>query len=93
MNRGEFTGKINTIARSRKHVRLVPYIHYLACNGCRIDPNKINHDERQIVSEWRNAGYMEGGASEMVRVSKEFWDMMNQVLWVNYAHKIQDDES
>lgn len=72
---------------TQEEVRLIPYLQYCCINNMKLDPNKIYPEEREIISKWRQKGYIDGGASEIVCVSKEFWDIMSNVLWESYANK------
>lgn len=65
-------------------LRLMPYIQYQMMNEQRIDPNKINPDEREILSKWKKAGHVDGGASGL-RITEEFWDIINQILFLGYV--------
>ena len=90
--RGRITDEIKVLAKelldidelSTAELRLMPYIQYQMMNEQRIDPNKINQDERRILQTWRENGWIEGGASGL-SISKEFWDAINQLLWVGYV--------
>ena len=65
-------------------LRLMPYIQYVMVNHQSIDPNKINQEERQILSRWRSNGWIEGGAGGL-GISKEFWNILHEVLWMGYV--------
>lgn len=65
-------------------LRLIPYIIYEAQNMQKIDPRKISGRERDILQLWREAGYIEGGASGL-SISKPFWDFANEILWIAYV--------
>lgn len=70
-----------------RELRLMAYAQYVMMNEQRIDPNKINQEERGILSKWRAAGHMEGGASGMA-ITKEFWNALCEILWLGYvAHE------
>ena len=91
--RGRMTEEIQKVGYKRlgynisqTELRLMPYVHYCAMNLQPIDPARINGIERQILSEWRADGYMTGGASETVRVTKQFWDAMCEILWHGYVN-------
>ncbi len=49
-----------------------------------IDPNKINAEERQILSKWRASGHIEGGASGM-GITKEFWNIITELIFLGYV--------
>jgi len=70
---------------TQKELRLMPYIQYEMMNNQRIDPNKINSEERAILSDWRKRGWIDGGASGL-GMTKEFWDAMNEILWMGYVN-------
>lgn len=65
-------------------LRLMPYIQYEMVNNRRIEPNKINADERKILGKWRTAGHIEGGASGL-GITKEFWDIINEIIFLGYV--------
>ena len=67
-----------------KELRLLPYLQYVMMNTQILEPKHIDCEERKILSKWRKAGYVEGGASGMA-ITKEFWDKMNAVLWLGYV--------
>lgn len=89
--RGQLTEEVQEIARKflgrempQLELRLIPYVQYRLVNDQRLDPKKVSTEERKVLSQWRKAGYLEGGASEM-EVTKEFWDFMCEVLWLTYV--------
>ena len=72
-----------------KELRLYPYIQFVMMNEQRLDINRINAEEREILSNLRKLGFITGGASEM-EVTKTFWDYINEVLY--YAYVLQEDD-
>ena len=72
---------------TQTELRLYPYIQFVMMNEQRIDPKKINGEERQILSELRAAGHIEGGASGLA-MTREFWDFLGDILFDTYvAHE------
>lgn len=69
---------------SLRELRLMPYVQFIMMNDQKIDPNKINQEERNILSSWREKGYIEGGASGLA-VTKEFYDAVSEILWLGYV--------
>ena len=69
---------------SQTELRLLPYIQYAMVNNRRLDPNKLNGAERQILSKWRARGHIEGGAGGMA-ITREFWNFMNDILFDAYV--------
>lgn len=89
--RGELTQEIKDKSRGLlgyeidvRELRLMPYIQYVMMNEQRIDPKHINAEEREILSCWRSAGHISGGASGM-EITRQFWDIMNEILWMSYV--------
>jgi hypothetical protein len=64
--------------------RLMPYVQYTMMNSQKIDPNKISEEERTILQLWRKEGRIQGGASGMA-ITKEFWDAINEILFMGYV--------
>lgn len=69
--------------------RLMPYIQFVMMNEQRLDPNKINGEERAILQKWRDAGYIEGGASGL-GITREFWDILCELLFIGYVEQVED---
>lgn len=89
--RGEFTPYIaekmeQFLGRpgSKGLLRLIPYLQYQMVNDQKIDPNRINAEEREILSRLRADGHIEGGASGMT-MTKPFWDFCCEILWISYV--------
>lgn len=68
----------------QKELRLMPYIQYVMMNERKIDPNRISVDERKILSKWRTAGHIEGGASGL-GITNEFWNVICEILFLGYV--------
>jgi hypothetical protein len=91
--RGALTEQIISIAKkylgvddfTTAELRLMPYIQYVMMNEQRLDPRKLSVGERDILSTWRNNGWIEGDVSGM-NISKKFWDAMNEILWLGYVN-------
>lgn len=69
---------------SMRELRLMPYVQHCLMNEQNIDPRRVNQEEREVMTEWRKAGWMAGGAVDL-EVSKEFWGAMHEILWVGYV--------
>ena len=99
-NRGQLTWHVQCEAMAQLgreittvELRLMPYIQFEAMNNQRLDPNKINHSERQVLQQWRDEGYIEGGASGLA-ITQEFWEAINGILWWAYvAYRDQPEET
>ncbi len=92
--RGCLTEEIkNKYGISLKELRLLPYFQYLLMNEERIDPKKIDHEERLILQKWRDEGKITFSMLDPCTCSKEFWDWMNEILWETYVPHIEKAEN
>ena len=89
--RGQLTDRIKEKSKEllgyeidTRELRLMPYIQYVMTNEQRIDPNHINKEEREILSKWRKAGHIEGGAS-VLRITEEFWNIICEIIRLGYV--------
>lgn len=91
--RGELTGSIKAKMEAflgrpvmRSELRLLPYLGYCLVNERRLDPNKVDSSERDVLRAYRDAGYLTGGASyDSLRVTREFWDFMQGIIYEAYS--------
>lgn len=91
MGRGVLTEEIKALSNellgyeiTQKELRLMPYIQYCVLNSQNIDIGKVNAEERKILQSWKEKKYIDSPASDL-RVTKEFWDIVNEILWVGYV--------
>ncbi len=92
MTRGQLTPEIAQLAEShlgwvidQTELRMMPYVQYVMMNAQKIDPLKCNAADRAVLSKWRKAGYITGGASGLT-ITKEFWDILHTILWESYVN-------
>lgn len=84
--RGVLTDEISEKYRiNRKQLRLIPYFQFLITNSKPVDPRVIDSEERQYLQEWRDEGKITFSMSEPCTCTKEFWDWMNEILWLAYV--------
>ena len=65
-------------------LRLMPYVQYVMMNEQKINPAKINSEDRKILSRWKQMGWIEGGIFGLA-ITKEFWTAINEILWIAYV--------
>ncbi len=89
--RGQLTERIKLKSKellgyeiNQTELRLIPYIQYVMTNEQRIDPNHINKEEREILSKWRKAKHIEGGAAGL-QITKEFWNIICEIIMLGYV--------
>jgi hypothetical protein len=80
MARGQLNDEIQKLAKdflgreiTVRELRIYPYLDYTMKNTQKLDPNKINQKDRDILTVLRKEGHIEGGASGL-SMSKEFYD-------------------
>lgn len=89
--RGQLTPRIREKSREllgyeveQKELRLMPYIMHVMINSQRIEIGKISSEERAIISKWRDAGHVEGGAGGL-RITQEFWNILCEIVRLGYV--------
>jgi len=89
--RGMITDEIKKISLQRlgyeinqAELRLMPYLQYCVVNNQNIAPIRITQEDREILSMWRNEGYISGGAADF-EMTKDFWDDISQLIWLGYV--------
>ncbi len=93
MSRGVITEEIKEkYNMTHDELRLIPYIHYLLVNHEPVDPQKINGEERKILQEWRDKGYITFSVFGPLTISRRFWDTMNDFLWDCYVINKEADK-
>lgn len=48
----------------------------------RIKPEKVNEEERAILSKWKAAGHIENGASGLA-ITHEFWNICTELAFMD----------
>ena len=81
----------NKYAISLKELRLLPYFQYLLMNEMSVDPSKIDGEERAILQKWRDAGKITFSMQEPCTCTEEFWNWMNEVLWMAYVPHLEKE--
>ncbi len=89
--RGQLTDRIKERSKELlgyeinvKELRLMPYLLDIMMNNQRIDPSRINQEEREIFSKWRENGHIEGGASG-TQITEEFWNIVCEIVRLGYV--------
>lgn len=90
--RGQLTQRVQDVAKGLlgreitvRELRLIPYVQYLMVNEQKLDIAKISQEEREILSSWRKNGYLYGGAGERIKITREFWNILCEIIWLAYV--------
>jgi hypothetical protein len=65
-------------------LRMMPYIQYVMVNDQKIDIRKCNQEDRDVLSNWRSEGYIQGGAGKL-QITKEFWNIVCEIVFLGYV--------
>ena len=89
--RGQLTDRIKILSKkllgyeiTTIELRLMVYVQNVMVNKQRLNISCINDADRKILSKWREAGHIEGGASQM-GITKEFWDAICEIVFLGYV--------
>lgn len=92
--RGQLTDRIKAKSKELlgyeidvKELRLMAYVQFIMANEQRINPTRIDQEEREILSKWREAKYLEGGVSGMTvtKITKKFWNAICEIIFLGYV--------
>jgi hypothetical protein len=71
-----------------RELKLMPYLQFSVVNNQTINPSRVNPEERGILSKWRAEERIEGGASDELAITKDFWDIINELIWMGYVNHV-----
>ena len=69
---------------NKEELRLIAHIQYVMADSQKLEPNKINEEERAILKRWKKDGHIEGGAGGL-RITREFWDILCEIVFLGYV--------
>ena len=88
--RGMLTKEVKAVSKkllgysiTLKELRLIPYVQYVMVNDQRIEREKINDEERDILDGWETKGFL--NRDDGLSITKKFWDAMCEILYVSYV--------
>lgn len=74
---------------TQTELRLMPYIQHVMVNKQKLDPEKINSEERKIIAKWKEAGHIDGGILGLT-ITQDFWHIINRLIWLGYVDITKD---
>ena len=92
MGRGQLSDAVQEVAQKVlgrplsciSELRLLPYLDFVMKNEQKIDPWKINEEDRNILKELKAEGHIKGGICGL-QMTKEFYDAIQEILWIGYV--------
>lgn len=92
-SRGQLTERVKRLSKKllgyeieKAELRLMPYIIVTMMDEQRIEPERINQEERAILAKWRASGHIEGGASGLA-ITHEFWKICSELVFLAYVDR------
>lgn len=92
-NRGELTHEIELISErqfgekfTKTQLRFLPYLLYVLVNKQVIEREKINGEERKILSKWIDAGRIYYDEDNYLQCTLDFWQKANNILYLGYVN-------
>ena len=89
--RGQLTDAISDKAKAflgrdltQIELRLYPYLQYVMVNERKLDPRRVNPEERVILAGLRTEGHIEGGAGGLT-MTREFFLFISDLIFDAYA--------
>ncbi len=76
----EFLGREITTAE----LRLMAYIDFVMKNWQKIEPSKVNSEDREVLKLLRSEGHIDGGASGL-SITHDYYNYMQKILWIAYV--------
>jgi len=90
--RGQLTEKVQKRAEelldrkiTRTELRMMPYTQYVMMNEQRYNRANVNEDDKAVMQLWEREGHIKRNAFFSLEVTKEFWDIINEILWIAYV--------
>lgn len=68
-----------------RELRLMVFIQYVLTNEQTIDHRRINDEEREIWKTCLLNGHAIKASGNKIRVTKEFWDIICELVWLGYV--------
>lgn len=79
----ELTEKLFGYPFNQTELKLVPYFHYIMVNNQRIEWERVDYEEIEILSKWQELGFIVKG--EPLSCTHKFWQAINEVLFIAYV--------
>lgn len=89
--RGQLTNRVQSKAVellgrkiTTRELRLMPYVAHCLQNDRHIDQQRVNDEERILLDNWYDVGWLEGPQYNL-RVTHEFWIHMAEIIYLAYV--------
>ena len=97
--RGQLTERIKIKSKkllsyeiNQDELQLMVYIQYQMVNEQRIKREHISDEDRKVIALWEKEGLIvERKAFFSLKISKKFWDIINEIVWLGYVDLTSKD--
>lgn len=76
---------------SKQELRLIPYVCYVAQNERKVDFERINREEREILEQWEENGWIKNYHVK-IEIRKDFWSFMCEMIYMAYVNYKENNE-
>jgi len=76
-----------------KEFELMGYMQYIMMNDQHLEPTKLSVTDIPIVKRWTDKKYISfTDNNKYVQITKEFWDIINELLYLGYVDIVHEEE-
>ena len=68
---------------TQTELRLMVYMQYVMVNEQRIERNRVNNEELDIILKWSEMGYVKDYFK--LSITKEFWNIICEIIYLGYV--------
>lgn len=81
----KMTKKLFGYEFNKTELRLIPYVCHVALNSQKIEQDRVNDEDREILKQWEESGWIQ--VKPFVQVTQAVWLKFQQVLWLTYVDR------
>ena len=75
---------------TQEELRLMPYVMYCVFNDDNLNRKNVDMVEMEILTNWEDKGFIKSPFTGL-KVSKDFYDKVNELLWIGYVVALERD--
>ena len=75
---------------TQKELRLMPYVMYCVLNDVNLNRKNVDRVEMDILTNWKDKWFIKSPFTGL-KVSKDFYDKANELLWIGYVVAVERD--
>ena len=75
---------------TQEELRLMPYVMYCVLKDGNLNRKDVDSVEMEILTNWEDKGFIKSPFTGL-KVSKDFYDKVNELLWIGYVVAVERD--